>query len=715
MDTDNEITRAGISIRNEDGSLDRELLRSIIYKKYPIEDLKQQLITFHEENVDPYVLNDAGKSTAKISIHFFREEQYRAKNARSMHSPDDLLSSDELLQKAYEKIDKKPNYYKPEYGDDRNFINFITNDANFCSKVAIFSPNLARKIYERWCPVPHANIHDASCVDDETEYFNGYEWKSIKDYVHTDQVLQYNFDGTASLVYPMDYIHFESDEPFYSYDSYNTHQCLTGDHTIVYRNRVNETSELERNVRFIKVKDILGADFRGRIPTCFIKYGKVHVNENILRLAIAVQADGSRMYKSVKEPFRWKARFSKKHKIERFKEILEQCGIKYTLFEDTSNSHRGTGYNDRWEFHFSSEELCNIFDEHKEFPKIWYDLDKESKEVFLDEIFFWDGSHGDTYISTNKNNAELVYYLINSSGYSAKIKCDVRSKKNVKPCYYVSKKFYKATGFDKNWEIVDKKDKYCFTVSSHMLVLRRRGQTFITGNCGWGNRCLAAISSKYGYNYFGTDPNTALHEKYKQQADFVRETLQINPTVDIRCQGSEVFIPEWEGKMDLSFTSPPYFATEKYSDDDMQSAKQFGNYESWRDDFMRPTIKNVYKYLKPGAYYLLNLKNLTSSFGNFPAFNDWCVVAQEEGFILEDIVPMFYQSTRQFGTSSKTGKKREVKFNGDKEPVAVLRKPTKDDNMEEYKIKYVRPNTIDGSWFSSNSRKKSVKVKNKSY
>lgn len=395
MDTDNEITRAGISIRNEDGSLDRELLRSIIYKKYPMEDLKQQLITFHEENVDPYVLNDAGKSTAKISIHFFREEQYRAKNARSLYSPDDLLSSDELLQKAYEKIDKKPNYYKPEYGDDRNFINFITNDANFCSKVAIFSPNLARKIYERWCPVPHANIHDASA--------------------------------------------------------------------------------------------------------------------------------------------------------------------------------------------------------------------------------------------------------------------------------------------------------------------------------GWGNRCLAAISSKYGYNYFGTDPNTALHEKYKQQADFVRETLQINPEVDIRCQGSEVFVPEWEGKMDLSFTSPPYFATEKYSDDDMQSAKQFGNYESWRDDFMRPTIKNVYKYLKPGAYYLLNLKNLTSAFGNFPAFNDWCVVAQEEGFILEDIVPMFYQSTRQFGTSSKTGKKREVKFNGDKEPVAVLRKPTKDDNMEEYKIKYVRPNTIDGSWFSSKGRKKSVKVKNKSY
>ena len=119
---------------------------------------------------------------------------------------------------------------------------------------------------------------------------------------------------------------------------------------------------------------------------------------------------------------------------------------------------------------------------------------------------------------------------------------------------------------------------------------------------------------------------------------------------------------------------------------------------------MRPTIKNVYRYLKPGAYYLLNLKNLTPTFGSFPALNDWAMVAQMEGFTLEGIEIMYYQSTRQFGTSKKTGKKREVKFTGDKEPVLVLRKPL--NNEDEHKITLIRPNTLDGSWQNRNRRSK---------
>ena len=181
--------------------------------------------------------------------------------------------------------------------------------------------------------------------------------------------------------------------------------------------------------------------------------------------------------------------------------------------------------------------------------------------------------------------------------------------------------------------------------------------------------------------------------------------LRTNSKTDFRCCGSEVFISEWEGIMDISFTSPPYFNTEKYSDEMTQSAAKCANYYSWRDDFMRPTIKNVYRYLKPGAYYLLNLKNLTPAFGSFPALNDWAYVAQEEGFILEGVEVMYYQSTRQFGTSKKTGKKRQVNFTGDKEPVLVLRKPKEGETNKG--IIVLSPNTIDKSWEKMyNKRKK---------
>lgn len=381
-DEDIDIYKIESTIR-EDGTRDWDLLRKQVYKKYSKEDMQDQLVQFRDNNLDLSILNDSGKSLSKLCITFFREEQYKAKNARAKYSPDEVLQSDELLEEAFEKIDAKPTYYNAG-SDYKNFISFITNEATMVSKVAIFSPNLARKIYERWCPKFYANVHDSSS--------------------------------------------------------------------------------------------------------------------------------------------------------------------------------------------------------------------------------------------------------------------------------------------------------------------------------GWGNRCQGAMTSKYEYNYYSTDPNSGLHEHYNEQADFIRETLHTNSITDFRCCGSEEFIPEWEGKMDISFTSPPYFNTEKYSSELTQSAAKCANYYSWRDDFMRPTIKNVYRYLKPGAYYLLNLKNLTPTFGSFPALNDWAIVAQQEGFELVDIEVMYYQSTRQFGTSKKTGKKREVNFTGDKEPVLVLRKPL--DPNKERKMIMLYPNTIDKTWENRNKRGK---------
>lgn len=65
---------------------------------------------------------------------------------------------------------------------------------------------------------------------------------------------------------------------------------------------------------------------------------------------------------------------------------------------------------------------------------------------------------------------------------------------------------------------------------------------------------------------------------------------------------------------------------------------------------------------------------------------------------------MHYQSTRQFGTSKKTGKKREVNFTGDKEPVLVLRKPNEGEVNE--RIIRLIPNTLDKSWENRNKKGK---------
>ena len=62
---------------------------------------------------------------------------------------------------------------------------------------------------------------------------------------------------------------------------------------------------------------------------------------------------------------------------------------------------------------------------------------------------------------------------------------------------------------------------------------------------------------------------------------------------------------------DCTFTSPPYFATERYGEggdfEDDQSWKKFGEYESWRDSFFIPVSENSYKSLKDGGYCMINI------------------------------------------------------------------------------------------------------------
>ena len=74
-----------------------------------------------------------------------------------------------------------------------------------------------------------------ACVDCDTEYFNGYEWKKISEYTQGEQVLQYNEDGTAELVYPSNYIKNEADY-LWHFETSSLNQCLSDEHTVVYKN-----------------------------------------------------------------------------------------------------------------------------------------------------------------------------------------------------------------------------------------------------------------------------------------------------------------------------------------------------------------------------------------------------------------------------------------------------------------------------------------------
>lgn len=157
-------------------------------------------------------------------------------------------------------------------------------------------------------------------------------------------------------------------------------------------------------------------------------------------------------------------------------------------------------------------------------------------------------------------------------------------------------------------------------------------------SAGWGGRILGAMGIKKDFkiHYIGTDPNTDHNTtkgrtKYHELADFYnsvrtgkrvskkkRRTPSEANTYEIYQCGSEMMagkpgFQKYKGKIDIVFTSPPYFGKEMYSKDPNQSAIKFNEYEGWREGFLKPTLKTAVEWLRPGGYLLWNIANVQFS------------------------------------------------------------------------------------------------------
>lgn len=72
--------------------------------------------------------------------------------------------------------------------------------------------------------------------------------------------------------------------------------------------------------------------------------------------------------------------------------------------------------------------------------------------------------------------------------------------------------------------------------------------------CGWGTRLLSSLRNNV--EYYGTDPNVELVSRLNEMCDAYKATTGNTTYVEIHDTGSEIYIPEWENKFGLAFSSP---------------------------------------------------------------------------------------------------------------------------------------------------------------
>jgi hypothetical protein len=217
---------------------------------------------------------------------------------------------------------------------------------------------------------------------------------------------------------------------------------------------------------------------------------------------------------------------------------------------------------------------------------------------------------------------------------------------------------------------------------------------------GWGGRILGAMSARTNIplHYVGTDPNTdhiisGGSNKYADLADFYNAAknsgalLQSAHTYDIYQLGSEVIgtnkqFQKYKGKLDIVFTSPPYFAKEAYSEDSTQSYKKFTDYDAWRDGFLYPTLKTAVEWLRNDRYLLWNVANVRFGTNILPLEKDSCDILEKLGMKYKDVLKMSLAqmpgSNRIDSETNLPKAKNFCKVNGlwlKYEPIFVFYKP----------------------------------------
>lgn len=193
------------------------------------------------------------------------------------------------------------------------------------------------------------------------------------------------------------------------------------------------------------------------------------------------------------------------------------------------------------------------------------------------------------------------------------------------------------------------------------------GGTIYDYSFGWGSRMLAAVCSKNGYKYVGTDPNTETFNNVSNMLEFVK---QWDPKVEatLHCLGSEELeLPE--NSVDFAFSSPPYFDLEKYSNEATQSIVKYSNIEAWTEYYVKPTIRNCFKALKPGGRFAVNIRD----FRRIKIEHLWFDAAIECGFEFEKKYTIKIQT--RSGNHHKGVKEERGPSSKQGEPLYVFRKP----------------------------------------
>lgn len=341
----------------------------------------------------------------------------------------------------------------------------------------------------------------AGCVDKDTEFLSQNGWKKISEYLDDDLVGQYDTkNDRMSFVIPDNYIKLPCSEFLQFKHRYGLDQVLSEEHRVLVYNPVRKLKEKfyylsakELKEKYFDVKK--SGDYYFKTTFQYDSNSSLNISEGELRLQVAVMADGrirSNDKRNIAE-----MRFVKKRKYDRLIALCKRFSLEYKDLGKKPNSKYKQG------FDYNVIVYPKFSD--KSFDIKYYNCSSKQHDIILDELYHWDGHLKDlSYGSVHKSDVDFIQFILATKNIRSIVTEDKPNELCPNRMYKYTNSFFRVrranerrsyVGFSPKTSScvsVASEDgfKYCFTVPTGNLVLRRNGRIFITGNSGSGKSSI---------------------------------------------------------------------------------------------------------------------------------------------------------------------------------------------------------------------------------
>ncbi len=340
------------------------------------------------------------------------------------------------------------------------------------------------------------DLKDELCYDSETEILTESGWVPFPNLVEGVRVAAYT-QNTEKIhfEYPQRIVRTKS-KRWSEYDTMTNNLVVTSDHTMLWRKVDTGTTRLTK-----ASEAPTGKSLQFVCGGVYENMSEINLSDDQIRLAAAMQADGN--WVTSEDVTDVRLTFRRDRKKKRIKELLDRLEYKYHVLVNKRGDEC---------YHVPKSYIIPLMtlgkwsqDKHWDIESL-FRLDLRQRRLLLAELPYWNGSNPKntrkkSYTSSLPSNLDTIAALAAISGFKTTF--------NGHAVHWYDSPYSLFVRGEHNYinrEYDTEMDAYCVTVSTGLIVVRRRGKSVVSGNCRF------QIIAKTPYPYLG-DPLLQLRKE----------------------------------------------------------------------------------------------------------------------------------------------------------------------------------------------------------